>query len=278
MPPEADAGTGDPNGAPNNTPAWTTTLDTETQGYLQNRGWHEKTPAEVAVLASKAHREAEKFIGAPADQIVRLPKATDSADAWKPVYERLGAPADPAGYDFSGVKNAKGEPIPQNLQDFLRSQATALHLPKDAAPALGNALVAFNETAAAAHAADVQAANIKALEGLKQSWGPNFEANTFVANQAAAKLGLGADILDTLKGVVGGEKVAQALLSIGLKIGEDRFVSNDNPGNPGTYTREQAVSQLADLKRDTAWVGRLLAGDVDANKQMEALNRIIVAE
>lgn len=280
MPPENEPGTGNPNltGDPAPNPAsWTATLDAETQGYFQNRGWHDKTPAEVAVLASKAHREAEKYIGAPSDQILRLPKATDGQEAWKPVYERLGKPTDPKDYDFTAVKFADGSAPDQADVDYFRGVADKLNLSKAAAVELAQSIATRADANAASDAAERQATNIKGQEALKQSWGANYSANEFIANQAAAKLGLGADVLQTMASVVGGEKVAQALLQIGLKTGEDRFVTNQNPANPGTFTREQAVSQKADLMRDKGFTDRLLAGDVDANKQMMSLNEIITS-
>jgi hypothetical protein len=35
-------------------------------GYLQNRGWDKVDAKTAAINAGKAHREAEKLIGAPA--------------------------------------------------------------------------------------------------------------------------------------------------------------------------------------------------------------------
>jgi hypothetical protein len=225
----------------------------------------------------RAHREAERLIGVPADRVLKLPAPTDAPETWNPIYQRLGAPADPKEYDFTSVKKGDGSELDAGFVDFARAQAAALHLPKDKAAELASGFVKFQEGLGGAAAAEKTANLAKDLEGLKQSWGPNFEANTFIVNQAALKLGLGDDVLKTLRDVVGGTKVAQALLSMGQKMGEDKFVANGNPNAPGVMTVEQAQTKKNDLKGDSAFVKRYLDGDVTAKREMEALDRIIWA-
>src|SRR5437879_5504237 len=118
--PEVDTGNAAPDAAAaaaaaaaalanSNTASWHQGADAETLGHIQNRGWQDKPANEVALAAIKAHREAEKLIGVPADQLLRLPVSTADAEAWKPVWQKLGAPVDAAGYDFTPIKTAAGE-------------------------------------------------------------------------------------------------------------------------------------------------------------------------
>ena len=47
------------------------------------------------------YREAEKLIGAPASQLLRLPAdPSKDMDGMKAVWQRLGAPSDAKEYDF----------------------------------------------------------------------------------------------------------------------------------------------------------------------------------
>ena len=73
---------------------WQGKVDEATAGYFKNRGWDGKSADEVAILAANAHREAEKFIGAPADKLVRLPAQPNDEAGWREVYSRLHAVAE----------------------------------------------------------------------------------------------------------------------------------------------------------------------------------------
>ena len=78
-------------------------------GHWQTRGWHDLPPDQLAINVTKAYREAEKFIGAPADELIRVPKDANDAAGWGKVWQRLGAPKDKDGYDFSTAKSQFGD-------------------------------------------------------------------------------------------------------------------------------------------------------------------------
>lgn len=246
------------------------TLDPETQGYFKNRGLEGKTLLEVAVETSKAHREAEKFVGAPKDLLVRLPKeATDEA-GWKAVWQRLGAPQKPEEYDLSAVKD---EALAAALRNAFHSEA----LPKDKAAAIARDVVKFMDGKTTDDLADKTAKLAVEKDALAKSWGPNMEANKFIARQAALKLNLGPDLIDNLEKAAGYEKTMQALLVLGQKLGEDKFVANPNSQTPGVMTREQAMARKAELRNDPDFVKRFNANDNKAVREMDALDMIIAA-
>ena len=80
---------------------WHQGVDADLVGAWQNKGYDLTDPAKVAVETGKAWREAEKMIGVPRDQLVRLPHNTNDPAAWRPVWERLGAPKEAKDYDFA---------------------------------------------------------------------------------------------------------------------------------------------------------------------------------
>lgn len=269
VPPADTAGTG---GTPE--PAWYGN-DPDVVGYLQNRGLHDKPPPEVALAAIKAHQEAQKFIGIPASQLLRLPTEASDEAGWKSVWGRLGAPDSADGYDLSGVKSASGDPISPALADAIRAAAVSAHLPKDAAPALA-AAVQKTLDAQAEEAATVGAAALEtARAALKTNWGANYEGNMFVAKQAAAALGVTAEVVNALESQVGYDKVMEMFRTIGSKIGEDKFVSNANPNLPGVKTREQAIVERKELMADPGFAKRYLEGGAQERRQMDALSVLI---
>lgn len=257
--------------------AWTTGLDADLLGHAQNKGWHDKSPAEAAREVLKAHRAAEALIGLPADRVLKLPKDASDEAGWKEVWAKLGKPADPKEYDFSTVKVGEA-PLSEAQADFLRTQASALNLSKDGALQLAQAFAKREADAGVSSAADLTAKMAEEKAALAQNWGANAEANLFIAKQTALKLGVTPEQVATLEGTLGYSKVMEMFRSIGQKIGEDRFVSNGSDFNKGLMTREQAVARKAELMRDEAFTKRYMNGDAAANREMQALLTIMVGD
>lgn len=270
---DAGAGGGD-GGAGGGEKPWFDTFDADTKGYIQTRGLDKKTAVEAFGEAYKAHREAEKLIGAPANEIIRLPK-DPNAPEWKGVWERLGKPVEAKAYDLSTVKRAGDKPIEDALADTLRNAAFDANLPKDAAARLAANVVKHLDAEAAASAAlATDKLNAEKAE-LKKNWGNNEAANMVVAQGAVKALGIDPQAVAALEKVVGYSKVMEMFRNIGTKIGEDRFVSGGGSGNAGVMTRDQAVSEKSELMRDKDWVKRYTSGGVEENRKMQALNKII---
>ncbi len=249
--------------------------DAELIGHMQNRGWHDKPIVDVAIDAIKSHRDAEKLIGAPATQIVRLPTDPKDEAGWKAVWGRLGAPADAKDYDFTTVKTHDGKDIDTALADALRATVAAVHLPKDAATRVASDLQKHLDQSAINAAADRTAKLQEERTKLQTNWGPNAAANMHVAKQAALALGVSEAAVAALEGQIGYAEVMDMFRKIGSKIGEDKFVRDPmNPAN-NVMTVEQAVARKGELMNDDAWKTRYMAGDNQANREMTALLTII---
>lgn len=253
-------------------------VDNEIVGHWTNQGWHNKKPEEVALEATKAWKAAEKFVGVPADQIIRIPKEVSDEAGWNGVWTRLGKPADAKGYDFTAIKRADGSNLDVDTEAFIRDQSFKLHLTKDAATAYANEWIKREDGAKARTAADTSAKLIEEKAALAKNWGPNFEANKFVAGRAAAALGIDPETVTALESQVGYAKVMEMFRAIGARIGEDKFVmsdSRDGNRNQGPMSRDQAIARLSDLKKDAIYVKSYMDGDTAKAREMEALHRII---
>ncbi len=132
------------------TPAWHEGIEPETLGFWQNKGYDITSPKALAAKLTEQYRGLEKHVGAPPDQILRMPKADAPATEIAAFRQRLGAPAEAKDYDFSSIKDATGQPLAQPLADALRASFHSQGIPKMAAPAI---------------AADV----VKALDGIKST-------------------------------------------------------------------------------------------------------------
>lgn len=273
-----DQGGGTP---PTGTPPapWFQGADPELVGHIQAQGWHEKPANEVALAAIAEARRNAAFNGVPADKLVRLPDGPQDEAGLKAFRAKIGVPDDAKGYDFSALKNDKGEPLlDQARTDFFANTALKLGIPKDAAVQLAQDFLAQENSTAAAQAADKTAKLTEEHKALDANWGQNKDANLFLAKKGAEKLGLTPEQVNSLENVVGYAGIMEALRKVGELAGEARFVSGNANVNGGIMTREQAVARKAELMKDSAWTSRYMAGGAAEGREMLALNTLIVGD
>ena len=246
----------------------------EEVGLLQNKGWTHTDPAAIAVAATKAYREAEKFVGIPHDELLRLPK-NPVAPEWAGVWERLGVPKEATGYDLSALKFSDGEALEPAAIQAIQAAALKAHVRASDIGEFASEFVKYldaqdaNETAeTAAHLATERAA-------LQQNWGTNFEVNKFVAAQGAKALGLDDQTITALETVAGYSKTMEALRRVGVLNKDDAYVAGSVPGSAGVMTREQGQARLASLKADAGWVDRLMKGDAQAVREFQAVSIVV---
>jgi hypothetical protein len=274
----AGSGAGsNPGGTGGATPAaWHANVAADIRDLWAAKSWDHSDPAKLAVTLTENYRNVEKFIGAPADQIIRLPKADDAA-GFRALWTKLGAPQDATGYDLSGVKFADGKDLDAPFVESFRAAALAHGLTKEAAGGMAGFFTKFMDGVSAGEAAESTAALTREQEALKQNWGANFEANKFVASQAAAKLGVKPEQVAALEKVVGYAKVMEMFRDIGVRTGEAKYVAGEGAGgNPsGVMSVDQAVARRTELMKDPVWAKAYLGGGATEAREMLALNTII---
>lgn len=261
----------------NNPPTkWYEGQDPTLVGHITNKGWADKPVNEVAVEAIKAHLNAERLIGAPSDQVVRIPKADDEA-AQNQFWQKLGFPATgKEGYDFSAIKGPDGAPLKTPTIDQVREIAGALRLPQATALRLAEELTKFETGRLTADQAERTAKLGEQKKALADNWGQNFEANMLVARAAAKAIGIDPEVVGALEGVIGYDKIMEAFRTLGTKLGEDKLIVPPNdPTKGGVMSKDQAKARLEELKRDEAFTKRYLAGGAPEAREMTSLIAII---
>lgn len=254
-------------------------VDETLVGHWQNKGWDKKSAAEVAVEATRAAMEAQKFVGVPANQLLRLPKEAGDEAGWKPVWQRLGVPADPKEYNFADVKRSDGSAPEESFIETMRAAAFRHNIPKEAANAITREVVKFMENSDTSESAGKAARIAEQKAALLKNWGPNFEANKFVAGRAATTLGIDPATVASLENVIGYDKIMEMFRAIGAKTGEDKYVTSGAPGaQGGVMTREQAVAKKGELMADPVWKKAYLSGGMQSKefREMQALEILIV--
>lgn len=258
------------------TTQWYSALDADTQAYITSKGLADKPAHEAFAQAAKSHREAEAYIGTPADQLLKLPKADAKPEEWDAVHTRLGRPVTADKYDLAGVKFTDGSEVDAAFTDFVRAEAFKGGLSQAAATAMAQGFVNFLEKQTAADAGEQTAALEAQRSELKASWGQNFDANLFIARQAALKLGLTPEQVAAMETSMGYKNLMEAFSTIGRKIGEDTFVADTSRGD-GTMTADQAKARIAEMKTDSDFQKRLLAGGAAEAREFKAMHEIVDA-
>lgn len=248
----------------------------ELTGYLQARGWDKADARTTALGAIKAHQEAQKLIGVPADKIIRVPRGADDEQGWKDVRTKLGIPSDPKEYDFSGVKFKDGTALDDAFVQTLSKSLVEANVPKGSAAAVAKAVVDFMENAETADAGETQAKLALEKDTLQANWGNKFNANMIVAQNAAKTLGVTPEQIAALEQVVGYASVMEMFRNIGARTGEDTFVRTSAPnGGGGPMTREEAAATMAERKADSSWVAKFMNGDPQAKREFDNLTRMM---
>lgn len=241
----------------------------------QNKQWDLSDPVKLTSQLTESYRNAERMIGVPSAELLRIPKADDEAGQ-KAFWQKFGVPAEPAGYGLAEVKFADGTPVDEQFLKSFSEQAATLNVPATAAKGLLQHFMKHLEGSAASEATATATAQAAATAALRANWGANWETNMFVAKQAATALGVTPEIVATLETQIGYDKVMEFFRQVGTRIGEDKYVSTPGAGgNKGVMTREQAVQQKATLIADKDWAARYTRGDKKAFDEMYALNTLI---
>lgn len=252
-------------------------IEPDVLGHAQNKGWDLTDAAKFGLAAARAHMGAEKLIGAPADQMIRLPKDINDKAGADAMWKRLGKPSEAKDYDFTALKHADGKALSADLDTAIRTAAFEANLPKDAAAAMAAGVVKHLDAAKASERGAAEAKLGEERQALKDNWKANFDANKFIASQAAKKLGVPAEAIAALEKLegVGYAKVMEMFHSLGRMMGEANFIAGDKSG-AGVMSVDQARARKSELMADKAWGAKYLAGDAAAKREMEGLNRVIM--
>lgn len=239
--------------APSTAP-WFAALDPEHQGHLQNKGWDKLDPAAAAVELTKAWKGAEKLIGIPKDELLRLPKQGD-AEAEKAFWNKLGAKEKPEEYDLSNLKFKDGKPLDDDFAGVLRQAAHELHLPADKASAFTQRIMGHMDADGEKKAALATATKAAEDAKLAASWGAQRDVNMAVAQRAAQSLpGVTPEAISALESVAGYAAVMEMFRGLGNSMGEAAFHAGSGASAPKAMTYEMAIAEKAQLMLDHVFV------------------------
>lgn len=249
---------------PEATPAaapWHQGIEADVLGSWQNKGLDISDPAKLSVELTKHWKAAERHVGAPADQILRLPANQNDSAAWKQIWERLGAPREAKDYEITGEGN---------LVDAMRTAFGANNVPKDAAKKIAEAVIKSVEGDAQTQKTLNDQRKIDTLASLQREWGAKYEENRVVALDGARRLGLSQEQLVKVEDALGWDVAAKLMHRIGVGLREPgQLHGGDQTVTP--TTAQAAEARLKDLMSNKDWVARLQSGDKETQREWNAL-------
>jgi hypothetical protein len=248
--------------------AWHTGIEPETLGFWQNKGYDITDPVKFGAAITKQYRDLEKHMGAPADQLLRMPKADAKPEEIAAFRQRLGMPADPKEYDLSAVKDT-------SVADALRATAHQTGLSKDAAAAVASAVAKALESKTTTDSVVNAAKLAEEKTALAKSWGDKYNFNLLQANEGARRSSITPEAVKAMENQVGYAAVMEHFRKIGANTSEDTFVERDGGGGTGVATREGAMARKNELMSDPAWGKRFTSGDAEARREYDRLNAMI---
>lgn len=258
--------------AGNAAPPWFNDYEPEQKAFITARGLDRMDAAAALAAAIKGHQNAEKMLGGPADQVLRMPK--DASDPlYQQAYDRIvgmGAPKTPEEYKIDGVQFRDGRPLDEanvtSIRDFAAKNKLTLPVARELAGWVAERVDNVQATDTNAQGL-ARAANQVAL---RTHWGGAYDENTFKATRVAENLGLTPSVLAHMASLAPPEYIAnmEALAKLSGALNEAEILRGGSPVRDPTagLTADQAEQELERLQSDPTWGQKVSAGDAEANR------------
>lgn len=212
---------------------WQAELEGDLTGLVQKKGWRSAKD----VLAS--YRNLEKMLGG--DRLA-LPAKDAGADAWGPVWEKLGRPADATGYALAAPDGGDYDgPTAQWFRDI----AFELGLTQTQAQTLHDSFLERFGTEAVAPVVDAPTEDEVDLKAL---WGRQYDRNMAAARRAYGTfIGDDAQFNEIADGI-GLSALLDLLAKVGRATGEDSMTGRAEARNGGPRSAAEAMSEIGRLQ------------------------------
>jgi hypothetical protein len=248
-------------------PSWTSGLNEDGQGFVENKGW---TSADQML---DSYQHLEKTVGAPADQVVRLPKE-DDAEGWGDVYTRLGRPEEPAGYKLNEVA------VPEGVPDFtprLREWAHEAGLSQNQTSQIHEKFQA-RLVEMSGELQNQQAEQAAAEEqALRKEWGSAWDENLNAGRRFRERFKINDEMTDKLESALGLRGLLELSAAIGRGLGEHGMptgAEDDGGGLTFGMTPASAKAKIADLSLDKDFMDQYMDGRKEAVARMTRLHSL----
>jgi hypothetical protein len=221
----------------------------------------------------KSYVHAQSLVGA--EKIV-IPKKDAGPDEWTKVYEKLGRPSTPEGYQLEEAQLPEGVERDADREKQLRELLFKSGLTNAQANTIWKQLQAEAVSAFDSERVSRQEAAKKAVEVLRGEWKDQFDTNMSKAKNAAKIFG-GQELLDVLdsSGLGNDPRVIKAFTAIGKLVSEDQSVYARATAHGFQPGPEQAKIDIANLQTNKEFMDAYMTptnpGHAAAKERMNRL-------
>jgi hypothetical protein len=226
----------------------------------------------------KGAQSAEKLIGVPADQIIRMPKADAKLEELAPVFARLGRPAKWEDYQLK---------VPEGADDsFAKAAGPILHqiglLPVQAR-ALNEWWNGYMQNQLETMAGEKTQREQDEVNALHREWpGETYKQREELGRRAFREFGnmLGeteeerTTTMQKMEDTLGTARFLKFFARVGEKLGEPAFEIGTGPSREFGMTPGGAKAKQDQLMRDSEWVARWTKNGKGGAEDLE-LDRLI---
>lgn len=201
-----------------------------------------------------AYINSEKAIGA--DKIA-LPGKDAKPEDWNPVFERLGWPKDPKGYEFkppAADKLPQGFKYDESLAAAFRTMAHKRQLTAAQAAGVHDDFVAMMADVHTKTAGDIQVRNFEGRQALEKEFGAATATKFEAANRALKFFG-GDELVKVLEkaGLQSDPAMVKAWAKIGEALGEKGAAGMGGGAGGGfSKTPDEAKAEIAKIRGEAA--------------------------
>lgn len=244
-PPTAPVADPAPAPAPAAPTSWLDKLSAEDRAYADSKGWKADTPPD-ALFSS--YKNLEKVWGADkAGRAIMLPKDDSDTAALDAIYDKLGRPADPSGYEISLPEGAAPE-----LADRAKTWFHKAGLTVNQAKAVTEAYQAVELE----QAQQIDQRDQREKADLEKEWGADYTQKVEVAKRGIAAAGLTTEEVRSLELAVGPARATKMLEFFGRNYTEARPLDGAPSTGFGGLNPAQAQTKINELYGDANFMSR----------------------
>jgi len=222
---------------------------------------------------AKSYVHARKMIGADPDNMLQLPKE-DDAEGWDAVYERLGRPNAPDGYDFELGDGEQSD----DVSDF-KNVAHQLGLTNDQAKAMLGIYNQISENDLAQEDEQFEQMNVEYLQDIQKEWGDSFNKNAELARRAFTDFA-SEELMDVLRetGLSNHPEMLKTFSRIGQVLSESNVLPGTRSAIGGmtpVHAQESIDSKMADKEFRSAYLDGTHPNHDQAVREMQRLHNAL---
>jgi hypothetical protein len=313
--PQSNGATPSPSAAPTGGSEWTSSLPPDVRGHAAlsdvkdvgdlatryvklNKPFAEQLPERIRGEAAfkdiksidalaDSYYNAQKMIGVPKDQLLRLP-SSDKPEDWAPVYNRLGRPEKAGDYKLTVPQG-----FPPAEKEYAESVMAAAHgagLSQKQFETMTGWLYERASQALAAKQASADGTRAQRINSLKTEWGQAFDNKVDQARSAMSYYADKAGITEELKQAMdetgaGDHPVFIKLFNLmGVNLHEDGALTGKAFGAGALQSPVEAQQQINALRGDAAFMKNYTnqnkrdPAHIEAVGKMEALYKLAFPE